>query len=87
MPNFRARRENVRKNDFGRFWARLDFLRSQVAIYTVFHEESESEVKKHQIVQWYRVVQEKQINFLQRFLLLGSVFLKQLHTASGFGNV
>ena len=29
----------------------LDFLRSQVAIYTVFHEESESEVEKCQILE------------------------------------
>ena len=33
--------------DFLRFWARFwDTRRSQVAIYTVFHEESESEVEK-----------------------------------------
>ena len=29
----------------------LDFLRFQVAIYAVFHEESESEVEKCQIVE------------------------------------
>ena len=29
----------------------LDFLRSQVAIYTVFHEESESEVEKCKILE------------------------------------
>ena len=38
--------------DFLRFWARFwDSRHSQVAIYTVFHEESESEVEKCQILE------------------------------------
>ena len=38
--------------DFLRFWARFwNSRHSQVAIYTVFHEESESEVKKCQILE------------------------------------
>ena len=37
----------------------LDFLRSQVAIYTVFHEESESEVEKCQILKPGGKIKEK----------------------------
>ena len=52
MPNFRARGENIRKTELiffnlTGFW---DSRRVQLAIYTVFDEESESEVENCQIL-------------------------------------
>ena len=52
MQNFRARGQKIEIKILKSIRPEgLDFWRSQVAIYTVFHEESESEVEKCQILE------------------------------------
>ena len=58
-------------SDFQNFAQGLDFLRFQVAIYTVFHEESESEVEKCKILEpggkiWKKI---QGLNFLSKNFL------------------